>query len=90
MLWADPAEEEPAALLRKIAGHLSGRLRLQPSQFPNLTIVSQRFAPGDRWKLFHAANAIVDAGPIPEPFREALDASRLPVVAVSDLRRHAA
>lgn len=90
MLWADPALYEPAALLREIAAYLTGCLKLSPSNFPDVTIVSQTFAPNERWKLFHAANFVVDAGPMPEQFRDVFEACSLPVLSIDDICRRAA
>ncbi len=90
MLWADPAQYEPALLLRQVAAYLTSYLRLQPSDFPNVTIVSQAFAPHERWKLFQAANAVLDCGPMPEIFRDVFNASHLPVVSLVDTCRYAA
>ncbi len=90
MLWADASVYDPAALLNQVAAYLTTNLRLAPTLFPNLTIVCQSLAAHERWKLFRAANAVLDAGPIPEPFQDVFEASSLPVLSFQDARSLAA
>ncbi len=90
MLWADPAAGEPEYLMRRVASYLTADLNLEPPAFPDITIVSQSFAPQDRWKLLHAADAIIDAGPIAGEFRDVMAASGLRALSIDEMHRLAA
>ncbi|HLJ57705.1 MAG TPA: hypothetical protein VKT77_21900, partial [Chthonomonadaceae bacterium] len=84
MLWADPERYDAVRLLRQVADCLTTRLRIPPHSFPNVTVVSHRFAPHERWRLFHAATHILDPARVPEQFLAAFEANRLPSISLTE------
>jgi len=90
MLWAGGHGVRPAELLRRIGAHLTAVLNVLPSEFPNITILAEPLEPRDRWKIFHVADAVLVRGDIPKEFEDVFDASGLPALSISDMRRQAA
>jgi len=90
MLWADPGSVDPRQILRRVADHFQNRHRLIPANFPKITLVSQHFRPNERWKLFHAADAVLECGVIPAEFADVTSASLLPSIPLETRARRAA